>query len=54
MNAKQTLKENHIKDQLAKHGFYDVDGLTYDQLKHKLAVARTLHVNVESPANKYF
>lgn len=50
----QDYQRSHIIEQLAKHDFYDVDGLSYDQLKYKLATIRALQVDNEAPANKFF
>ncbi|WP_179123831.1 hypothetical protein [Paraliobacillus ryukyuensis] len=50
----QDYQRSHIIDQLAKYGFYDVDGLTYEELQKKLTVRRAKNIKVEAPANKFF
>lgn len=48
------LKKQHIIEQLAKYGIKDVEGCTYNELKHKLAVIRAMEVNVHTDSNKWF
>ncbi|WP_170126243.1 hypothetical protein [Paraliobacillus ryukyuensis] len=50
----QDYQRSHIIDQLAKHGFYDVERLTYEELQKKLTVRRAKNIKVEAPANKFF
>lgn len=48
------LKKKHIENQLHKKGFTQTEGLTYNELKHKLAVIRYMEVDVEKSENQYF
>ena len=41
----QEMKKNHVIEQLAKFGYTDIEGLTYKELKTKLAVARAMEVD---------
>ncbi|WP_163526644.1 hypothetical protein [Halobacillus ihumii] len=54
MIYEQEYKTAHIIEQLNKLGFNDTEGLTYDELKRKLAVARALEVDLNSDDNKWF
>ena len=41
----QEMKKNHVIEQLAKFGYTNIEGLTYRELKTKLAVARAMEVD---------
>ncbi|WP_406945734.1 hypothetical protein ACJA3J_05655 [Halobacillus sp. SY10] len=47
-------KTKHVIDQLNAMGFTDTDGLSYDELVSKLAMARAMEVDVTSDQNKWF
>ncbi|WP_164908528.1 hypothetical protein [Halobacillus litoralis] len=47
-------KTKHIIDQLLVMGFKDLDGLSYEELVSKLAMARAMEVDVTSDQNKWF
>lgn len=48
------LKKELVIEQLRKFGYTENEGLTYEELKHKLATARALEVDVECSAEKWF
>ncbi|WP_193743875.1 hypothetical protein [Halobacillus sp. BAB-2008] len=47
-------KAQHVIDQLSELGFEDTEGLSYDELVRKLAMARALEVDISSDKNKWF
>jgi len=46
--------KSHYIEQLNKLGYYDTDGLSPDELKVKLAIARMKNIDYSSPENKWF
>ncbi len=48
------LKRQHVIDQLRKHGYTDIQGKSYEELKAKLAYYRYLEIDVSADANKWF
>ncbi|MBN8236854.1 hypothetical protein JF544_16470 [Halobacillus kuroshimensis] len=47
-------KTKHVIDQLQSMGYTDIEGLSYDELVGKLAMARAMEVDVTSDQNKWF
>ncbi|MFA1820577.1 hypothetical protein ACDX78_10400 [Virgibacillus oceani] len=46
---------NHITEELhQRFNFYETDGMTLRELKHKLAAFRATAVAAENPENKWF
>ncbi|MYL50277.1 hypothetical protein GLV98_12335 [Halobacillus litoralis] len=48
------FKTKHVIEQLHNMGYTDTEGLTYDELVSKLAMARAMEVDVASDENKWF
>ncbi|WP_164908542.1 hypothetical protein [Halobacillus litoralis] len=48
------IKTKHVIEQLHGMGFKDVEGLSYEELVSKLALARAMEVDVTSDQNKWF
>lgn len=50
----QQIEKDHIIEELHNLGYYNTAGLTYEELKQKLAVLRALEIDVSSSSNRYF
>jgi hypothetical protein len=44
----------HYEQQLHNLGYYDTEGLDYEELKQKLTIARMKHIDYSSSANVWF
>ncbi|MCA1021814.1 hypothetical protein [Halobacillus litoralis] len=48
------FETKHVIEQLHNLGFKDTDGLSYEELVSKLAMARAVEVDITSSENKCF
>lgn len=50
----EEMKRQYVIEQLAKFNYTDVTGKSYDELKRRLAILRSIHVDITAPDNKWF
>jgi hypothetical protein len=48
------MKKNFFIEQLHKRNFYQTEGLTYNELKHKLATIKAMEIDISKDENKFF
>lgn len=53
-NIQDQYKKSYVIEQLAKHGYTDVYGKSYKELRHRLAVIRAMDVEVKNPESDWF
>ena len=50
----QDYKHHYVIEKLTEHGYTDIEGKTYEELKRKLAAIRAMEVDVTADSNKWF
>lgn len=50
----QQIEKDHIIEELHNLGYFNTAGLTYEELKQKLAIMRFRQIYQSSSANRWF